>query len=74
MVAAKGADAAAVLRYGSASTDRPILCVCVCVWQIELEEAVREGNEKFNSMITEQMMAQESIRHAAEADAKVMHR
>lgn len=40
-------------------------------WQVELEEAVRKGNEKFNTMITEQLMAQEDIRRAAEAEAKV---
>lgn len=40
-------------------------------WQMELEEAVRKGNEKFNTMITEQLMAQEDIRRAAEAEAKV---
>lgn len=39
--------------------------------QVELEEAVRKGNEKFNTMITEQLMAQEDIRRAAEVEAKV---
>ena len=32
---------------------------------------MRAGNEKFNAMITEQLMAQEDIRRAAEAEAKV---
>lgn len=32
---------------------------------------MRKGNEKFNTMITEQLMAQEDIRRAAEAEAKV---
>lgn len=42
--------------------------------QKELEKAVREGNEKFSDMMTKQMMAQEDIRLAAEAEAKVcMH-
>lgn len=40
-------------------------------WQVELEEAVRKGNEKFHTMITEQLMAQEDIGRAAEAKAKV---
>lgn len=44
---------------------------CAATWQVELEEAVRKGNEKFNTMITEQLMAQEDIRRAAEAEAKV---
>lgn len=39
--------------------------------QVELEEAVRKGNEKFNTMITEQLMAQEDIRRAAEVEAEV---
>ncbi|CAN0136347.1 unnamed protein product, partial [Scytosiphon promiscuus] len=38
--------------------------------QVELEEAVRKGNEKFNTMITEQLMAQDEIRRAAEAEVK----
>lgn len=38
---------------------------------MELEEAVRKGNEKFNTMITEQLMAQEDIRRAAEVEAEV---
>lgn len=46
-------------------------CVQRCKPQIELEEAVREGNEKFNGMITEQLMAQEGIRRSAEAESKV---
>lgn len=32
---------------------------------------MRKGNEKFNTMITEQLMAQEDIRRAAEAEAEV---
>lgn len=39
----------------------------------ELEEAVRKGNEKFNSMITEQLMAQEDVRRSAEAETKVIY-
>lgn len=39
--------------------------------QVELEEAIRKGNEKFNKMITEQMQAREGIRESAEAEAKV---
>lgn len=39
--------------------------------KVELEEAVRKGNEKFNTMITDQLMAQEDIRRAAEMEAKV---
>lgn len=35
---------------------------------------MRKGNEKFNTMITEQLMAQEDIRRAAEAEAKVTKR
>ncbi|CAB1115098.1 unnamed protein product [Ectocarpus sp. CCAP 1310/34] len=38
--------------------------------KVELEEAVRKGNEKFNTMITDQLMAQEDIRRAAEMEAK----
>ena len=32
---------------------------------------MRKGNEKFNTMITEQLMAREDMRRSAEADAKV---
>lgn len=39
--------------------------------QVELEEAVRKGNEKFNVMMVEQLTAQEEIRRTAEVDAKV---
>lgn len=35
---------------------------------------MRKGNEKFNTMITEQLMAQEDIRRAADAEAKVTRR
>lgn len=42
------------------------------LFQSELEEAVRKGNEKFNTMITEQLMAREDMRRSAEADAKVI--
>lgn len=41
---------------------------------MELEEAVTKGNEKFNTMITDQLMAQEDIRRAAEMEAKVKPR
>lgn len=39
--------------------------------QVELEEAVRKGNEKLNAMMVEQLTAQEKIKRAAEIDAKV---
>ena len=32
---------------------------------------MRNGNEKFNAMITEQLKAREDMRRSAEADAKV---
>lgn len=48
-----------------------VCCLCHLYTQVELEEAIRKGNDKFNSMITDQMHAQEAIRTSAEAEAKV---
>lgn len=39
--------------------------------QVELEEAVRKGNEKLNAMMVEQLTAQEKVKRAAEVNAKV---
>lgn len=43
----------------------------LCVGQAELEEAIREGNAKFNKMITDHLQAQDEIRTSAELAAKV---
>lgn len=44
---------------------------CPCTPQVEVEDAIRKGNDKFNKMITEQMQAREDLQRSGENKAKV---